>query len=59
MNVKQINSHYKLILTVRKIIINKKVWFRPGSNRGPSACKADVITATLRNQLVYIIIMLY
>ena len=23
--------------------------FRSGSNRGPSACKADVITATLRN----------
>jgi hypothetical protein len=28
----------------------KKSWFRPGSNRGPSACKADVITATPRNQ---------
>lgn len=24
-------------------------WFRPGSNRRPSACKADVITATPRN----------
>ena len=24
-------------------------WSRPGSNRGPSACKADVMTTTLRN----------
>ena len=29
----------------------KKSWLRPGSNRGPSACKADVITTTLRNHL--------
>ena len=27
----------------------KTLWFRPGSNRRPSACKADVITATPRN----------
>ena len=27
----------------------KNNWFRPGLNRGPSACKADVITTTLRN----------
>ena len=26
-----------------------KTWFRPGSNRGPFACKANVITTTLRN----------
>ena len=25
-------------------------WFRPGSNRGPFACKANVITTTLRNR---------
>ena len=27
----------------------KKNWFRQGSNLRPSACKADVITTTLRN----------
>ena len=27
----------------------KSLWFRPGSNWGPSACKADVITTTPRN----------
>ena len=27
-------------------------WFRPGSNRRPSACKADVITTTLRNRWI-------
>ena len=26
-------------------------WSRPGSNRRPSACKADVITTTLRDQI--------
>ena len=26
----------------------KKMCFRPGSNRGPCACEAHVITATLR-----------
>ena len=26
-------------------------WSRPGSNRGPSACKADVITTTPQDQL--------
>ena len=26
----------------------KKICFRPGSNRGPCACEAHVITATLR-----------
>ena len=25
-------------------------WFRPGSNRGPFACEANVITTTLRNR---------
>ena len=32
---------------------NKKVvlWSRPGSNRGPSACKADVITTTLQDRV--------
>ena len=34
-------------------ILKKKrdnlIWFRPGSNWRPSACKADVITTTLRN----------
>ena len=29
----------------------KKECFRPGSNRGPCACEAHVITATLRKQL--------
>ena len=32
------------------VAVNKK-WFRSGSNRGPSACKADVITTTLRDRL--------
>ena len=27
----------------------REIWFRPGSNRGPFACKANVITTTLRN----------
>ena len=27
----------------------KIIWFRWGSNPGPSACEADVITTTLRN----------
>ena len=27
------------------------MWSRPGSNRRPSACKADVITTTLRDQI--------
>ena len=34
------------------LILNMKLlwkWFRPGSNRGPFACKANVITTTLRN----------
>ena len=26
------------------------IWSRPGSNRGPSACKADVITTTPQDQ---------
>ena len=29
----------------------EKKCFRPGSNRGPCACEAHVITATLRKQL--------
>ena len=29
----------------------KEIWSRPGSNRGPSACKADVITTTLQDHL--------
>ena len=28
----------------------KKACFRPGSNRGPCACEAHVITATLRKR---------
>ena len=31
------------------MLILKKVWFRPELNWRPSACKADVITTTLRN----------
>ncbi|MEQ2184986.1 hypothetical protein GOODEAATRI_013554, partial [Goodea atripinnis] len=30
---------------------NEKIWFHWGSNPGPSACKADVITATLWNHI--------
>ena len=30
----------------------KKCYSRPGSNRGPSACKADVITTTLQELLL-------
>ena len=34
------------------IHVRKKIlWSRPGSNRGPSACKADVITTTPQDQL--------
>ena len=29
---------------------DKKIWSRPGSNWGPSACKADVITTTPQDQ---------
>ena len=32
--------------------VKKVEWSRPGSNRGPSACKADVITTTPRDQLL-------
>ena len=31
----------------------KSKWFRPGSNWRPSACKADVMTTTLRNHTVH------
>ena len=31
----------------------KNIWSRPGSNRGPSACKADVMTTTLQDLLDY------
>ena len=35
----------------KKTSSKKKKCFRPGSNRGPCACEAHVITATLRKQL--------
>ena len=38
-------------MRLRKSLIvkkKKKACFRPGSNRGPCACEAHVITATLR-----------
>ena len=35
----------------RQVEKNTKNYFRPGSNRRPSACKADVITATPRKLL--------
>ena len=31
----------------------KKICFRPGSNRGPCACKAHVITTTLRKLSIW------
>ena len=33
----------------QKVLVLKKAWFRPELNWRPSACKADVITTTLRN----------
>ena len=37
-----------LVWYYRQKTIRKRTCFRPGSNRGPSACEADVITTTLR-----------
>ena len=36
-------------LHVKNEQLTTKYWFRPGSNRGPSACEADVMTTTPRN----------
>ena len=33
----------------QRVLVLKKAWFRPELNWRPSACKADVITTTLRN----------
>ena len=33
-------------------VMQKVAWFSPGSNRGPLACEASVITTTLLNPLV-------
>ena len=37
----------------------KKRCFRPGSNRGPCACEAHVITTTLRKQLTVVSLIYY
>ena len=46
---------------ISKEVKEKKdqIWFQPGSNRRPSACKADVITTTLWNQLMPCGVKLY
>ena len=47
------NMMYKkccAVMGLRRCVNAKKKCFRPGSNRGPCACEAHVITATLRKR---------
>ncbi|CDI96486.2 hypothetical protein EmuJ_000005900 [Echinococcus multilocularis] len=53
--MRTVNACYgKALCKTRKALLlarQKRHWFDPGSNWGPSACEADVITTTPPNRV--------
>ena len=52
-NSAHIQRAHRMIITVIFLIKQKITCSRPGSNRGPFACKANVMTSTLRERHAY------
>ena len=52
-NSAHIHIAHRMIITVIFLIKQKITCSRPGSNRGPFACKANVMTSTLRERHAY------